>query len=134
MQKFVGMCFNWKVVVGLIGVGLGVVVLAPALIAPVLPLLLLAACPLSMMAMMWGMHAGKGEAESPTPHTTLPAPGESLTLADLTAQRTVLQAHQDQIARAIAILERNPAPAEEAPEITGSGRNLQGVTREQIVR
>lgn len=49
------MCLNWKVLVGLGLVGVGIWVVAPNLFLAALPILLLAACPLSMLAMMWGM-------------------------------------------------------------------------------
>ncbi len=49
-------CLNWKVVVGLGVVGLGVWLLAPRFLLSALPLLILAACPLSMLVMMVGMN------------------------------------------------------------------------------
>jgi len=45
-------CADWRVVVILVAVGAGVAVLAPNLIAAAIPLLLVAACPLSMLVMM----------------------------------------------------------------------------------
>lgn len=55
MTRLVQMCFNWKVLLGLAVVGLGIWVVAPNMVLTALPLLLLAACPLSMLGMMWGM-------------------------------------------------------------------------------
>lgn len=52
------MCLNWKVLAGLGAVGVGVYLVAPGLAAAALPLLLLAACPLSMLLMMKGMQGG----------------------------------------------------------------------------
>lgn len=49
------MCMNWKVLAGLAAVGAGIWVFAPNLIGAALPLLFLAACPLSMLFMMKGM-------------------------------------------------------------------------------
>jgi hypothetical protein len=49
------MCFNPKVVVGLVVVALGTWAVAPGLAAAALPILILAACPLSMLLMMRGM-------------------------------------------------------------------------------
>lgn len=46
------MCINWKVVGGLAAVGVGIFVVAPQYVTAALPLLLLAACPLSMIIMM----------------------------------------------------------------------------------
>lgn len=52
------MCFNRKVLAALAVAGLGVVVFAPDVLAAALPLLLLAACPLSMVLMMRAMSGG----------------------------------------------------------------------------
>ena len=54
-----GMCLNGRVLLALAAVGLVVVVAAPGLAARALPLLLLAVCPLSMVAMMWAMRGTK---------------------------------------------------------------------------
>ena len=56
-------CLNWKVLVGLGAVGLGIYLFAPGLVAAALPILLLAACPLSMIFMMKAMHGGQGESQ-----------------------------------------------------------------------
>lgn len=53
-----GICFNWKVAVSLGVAALGVVVVAPHLALAVLPILVLAACPLSCIFMMRGMGRG----------------------------------------------------------------------------
>lgn len=62
MKSALGMCFNWKVLAGLAVIGGVVVVVAPGQALAVLPLLLLAACPLSMvvMAVTMGGMAGRG--------------------------------------------------------------------------
>lgn len=58
------MCLNWKVLGGLAAVGIGIWIVAPGALANLLPLLLLAACPLSMMFMMRGMGGmGGGDAQ-----------------------------------------------------------------------
>ena len=62
MKSMLGMCFNWKVLAFLGIVGAAVLVIAPGAALAVLPLLLLTACPLSMVVMMLamrGMHGGK---------------------------------------------------------------------------
>ncbi len=51
-MKMLKMCLNPKVLVALAAVGVGVYVLAPGAFAAALPLLVLAACPLSMLLMM----------------------------------------------------------------------------------
>lgn len=50
-----GMCFNKRVLIGLGVVALAVFALAPNLLGAAAPLLLLAACPLSMVFMTRGM-------------------------------------------------------------------------------
>ena len=52
------MCFNWKVVTGIAVAGLAVFAFAPSLIGAALPVLLIAACPLSMVMMMRAMSGG----------------------------------------------------------------------------
>ena len=61
MKSIFGMCFNWKVLAGLAVVAGGLLVVAPGLVIGALPLLFLAACPLSMMLMMRAGH-GHGQA------------------------------------------------------------------------
>ncbi len=51
------MGMNWKIVGGAVTVALGVVLFAPGRFAAVAPLLIFAACPLSMLVMMRRMHA-----------------------------------------------------------------------------
>lgn len=53
---FLGMCLDWRVLIGLAVVGLAVWVIAPKFLLATIPLLILAACPLSMLFMMRGMH------------------------------------------------------------------------------
>ena len=54
------MCLNWKVLAGLAVVGVGIFLVAPGLALAALPLLLLAACPLSMLLMMKSMGGMQG--------------------------------------------------------------------------
>ena len=60
------MCLNWKVVAALAVVGLIVGIVAPQLLLGAIPLLILAACPLSMLFMMRGMQGG-GQSSSQSP-------------------------------------------------------------------
>lgn len=53
------MCLSWKVIGGLAAVGLGIWMVAPNLVAAAAPLLVFAACPLSMWLMMRGMSGGQ---------------------------------------------------------------------------
>ena len=52
------MCINKRVVAGLAAVALVVFAFAPQLLGAVAPILLMAACPLSMVLMMRGMSGG----------------------------------------------------------------------------
>lgn len=52
-------CFNWKVAAGLTAAGLAVFASAPNLIGAALPVLIIAACPLSMVVMMGAMSGGR---------------------------------------------------------------------------
>lgn len=56
------MCFNKKVIGSLLALGVAVFVLAPSVFSAALPLLLVAACPLSMMLMMKSMKGMEGTA------------------------------------------------------------------------
>lgn len=58
-KKMAGMCINWKVVGGLAAIGVAVWITAPQMVAAILPLLILAACPLSMVFMMRAMSGGQ---------------------------------------------------------------------------
>lgn len=65
MNKALKMCLNWKVLAGLAIAGLGVALFAPGLFGRILPLLLLGACPVSMLVMMATMR-------QPTSRTPVP--------------------------------------------------------------
>ena len=99
LLKMLFMCLNWKVVAGLAVVALAVVVVAPQYIWAALPLLIVAACPLSMLFMMRGMHGMS---------TKSPAPGipHDAQLPELQSRLTSLQADQEVITGQIAELER----------------------------
>ncbi len=118
-MKMGRMCFNWKVLAGLAVVGLGVWVVAPNLVGAALPLLILAACPLSMLFMARGMQGGQC---APQPGQTNQPAGVRLTrdeqLAELKAQLAIAQTRQQAIAREIAELEAaNAAAVREAEEV-----------------
>lgn len=55
MKSALGMCINWKVLLVLGAVAAGILAFAPGYAFAALPLLLLAACPLSMGLMMFVM-------------------------------------------------------------------------------
>ena len=54
-------CADWRVVAALVAVGAGVALFAPNLVSAAIPLLIVAACPLSMILMMrtMGDHQSK---------------------------------------------------------------------------
>jgi hypothetical protein len=60
-MKMLKMCLNRKVLAGLAAVGVGIYFVTPDLVLAALPILLLAACPLSMLLMMWAMRGGPSE-------------------------------------------------------------------------
>lgn len=58
------MCINKKVVGWLVVAALGVLIFAPRLAGAALPLLIVAACPLSMVLMMRAMNRGSATPDS----------------------------------------------------------------------
>jgi hypothetical protein len=96
-MKMLKMCLNWKVLASLAAVGVGVYLFAPGLLAEAVPILLLAACPLSMLLMMWGMQHVQGQGQQTTQE-----PDVSLTREERIAQ---LQAQQAALADRIGELE-----------------------------
>jgi len=102
MNRMLGMCMNWKVLVGLGVVGLGVWAVAPNLIGAAVPLLLLAACPLSMILMMRGM-GGMGGGQSVTQPAQTGQPTGNIGTAE--EQLAELKARHEAIAAELAQLE-----------------------------
>ncbi|MBW3591916.1 MAG: DUF2933 domain-containing protein [Actinobacteria bacterium] len=92
-----GMCLNWKVLAGLVALGLGIWAIAPNLIVAAAPLLLFAACPLSMWLMMRAMSGGQHKTATEPPGATAAAEEATETarprdLAALKAQHARLTA------------------------------------------
>lgn len=111
--KMLFLCLNWKVVAGLAVVALAVLVLVPQYLWVALPLLLVAACPLSMLFMMRGMHGEGSGTTSQLAQVGQPSPLElthNEQVAELKARLSGVQAEQDAIARQIAELE-TPKPS-----------------------
>lgn len=84
------MCLNPKVLIGLAAVALGVLAFAPQALGAALPALVLLACPLSMVAMMWGMNRRGHSTEDSSS-----APAES-TATDTDLELARLRAELDQ--------------------------------------
>jgi hypothetical protein len=104
-MKMLKMCLNWKVLASLAAVGVGVYLFAPGLLVEVVPILLLAVCPLSMLLMMWAMQHAQGQ-EQQTPQE----PDVGLTREERIAR---LRAQQAALADQLGALEREEArPAE----------------------
>ena len=104
-----GMCLNWKVIAGLAVLGVGVWLWAPDLAAAALPLLLVAACPLSMLLMMRGMQHGQCSSQSAT--ATQPA----LAARTRSGQLAELRAQHQAVGRRIAALEAENPPVTALP-------------------
>ena len=93
----------WKVV-GLLGaVAIGSWIFAPNVVSSALPILFLAACPLSMFFMMRAMQDGHGAG-----HTHEASAGGQRA-DELRARLTRLEAEQDSLAKEIAALESDDA-------------------------
>ncbi|MBA2713292.1 MAG: DUF2933 domain-containing protein [Rubrobacteraceae bacterium] len=108
-MKMLKMCLNPKVLAGLVVAGVAIYLVAPGLVAAALPILLLAACPLSMLLMMWGMQHTQGQGKQMTPEPDL-----GLTREEQIARLRVQQAA---LADQIGGLEREEAhPAENGRE------------------
>jgi hypothetical protein len=118
--NLLGMCLNWKVLTGLAVVALLVLIVAPQFFWAALPILLVAACPLSMLFMMRGMSGSEnatGSRPAQIQRDQLPA---GLTrdedLAQLQSRMSSLQAEQEAIARQIAGMESPEAPVSSGAE------------------
>ena len=90
MKALLKMCLNWKVLGGLAVAGLGIVLFAPGLFGRALPILLLAACPISMLVMMATMK-----------RPTTPAPASD-DIDALQAQLAQLTDQQEQVKQQLA--------------------------------
>jgi hypothetical protein len=112
-MKMLKMCLNWKVLAGLAATGVGVYLVAPDLVLAALPILLLAACPLSMLLMMWGMQHAQGQGQQ-TPQE----PDVGQTREERIAW---LRSEQAALADQLGTLEREEAHSAENAE-NGRGR------------
>jgi len=126
------MCLNWKVVAGLAVVGVIVWAVAPQFLLGAIPLLIVAACPLSMLFMMRGMQNG-GEKIASLSEQMRPLPTFEPTreeqLFELQSRLTGIQAQQEVITRQIAELE-----GPEAPVVSEAESVAQAATRRSAPR
>ena len=122
MLSMLFMCLNWKVVAGLAVVALIVGVIAPGLLLGAIPLLILAACPLSMLFMMRGMR-GNPPVSQPrqvsSPETAGMAPGKHIAAlrARLSSTQAQLEILEREAAERESTGERSPTEDEEVPSI-----------------
>lgn len=114
MGNMLRMCLNWKVLAGLGLVAVGVGVYSPGLLGAALPILLLAACPLSMLWMMRAMNHRDGAANC------TPTPGISDDPAELRTRMNLLAAEQEEISERLARLRTSPVPSDDTQEMTAS--------------
>lgn len=101
------MCLNWKVLAGLAAVAAGIYVLAPQAFAAAVPLLVLAACPISMIFMMKMMSGGTGQRDA----TEVARPGgndagDPADADELDAELQRLHARQTAVADQLEALRR----------------------------
>ncbi|MBI2940240.1 MAG: DUF2933 domain-containing protein [Chloroflexi bacterium] len=131
MDRVGKMCLNWKVIAGLAAVGVVAWVAAPSLVVATLPLLLLAACPISMLLMMRAMQGmPSGQCTSRPEQISRPS-GVGLTrdeqIVALKGQLASVQVQQEAIAREIARLESlSPPNAHETEVAALAGERAQG--------
>ena len=111
-----GMCLNKRVLIGLGVVALAVLTVSPRLLGAAGPLLLFAACPLSMVFMMRGMrgrgHAGEAGsqvAETSTPPVQAGVPVVSTTGRDHDAELRELQEEVTRLKAEVSL--RSPSPS-----------------------
>lgn len=122
-MRFFGFCLNWKVIAGLALVALGVWALAPNLIGVALPVLIVLACPLSMLFMMRSMNGMNGTRSADGIRDAQRAldsdyqilgleapPTYEDSMAELRVEIARIQAAQDAIARAMVELEASKTP------------------------
>ncbi len=115
-------CLNWKVIVGLAVVGLGVWIAAPTLVGAAIPLLLTAICPLSMLAMVVGMGRGRGMGQP----TRAQAPGV------VTPDLPTLQARRVALVRDIAHLEGGASPVLRKAVAVAEAAEMHGATSPRV--
>ena len=102
------MCFNKKVIAGLGVAAAALLLLKPSLFGAALPLLLLLACPLSMVLMMRGMSGDRGQCktgdQSTAKETDEARPGAAVSASteDHSAEIVRLRAELDQLQAAQA--------------------------------
>ena len=115
LKKLYGLiecCLNWRVIVGLAVVGVGLFVFAPKSVASSLPVLVALVCPISMLVMLFSMgrmkmQASNNEASEPASVSLDLDRKQLLLLLEERLER--VQVQRREIANQLAVLERPPA-------------------------
>ena len=130
--KMLFMCLNWKVVAGLAVVGVLVWFLAPQFVLGAIPLLILAACPLSMLFMMRGMQGGGDKTASLSVRTSESHAFELTRdeqLAEMRSRLSGLQEEQAYLARQVAEMESPEAPVVSEAESVAQAATKRSTSR-----
>ncbi len=109
-------CYDWRVLTALAALGIGIYVVAPGLVAAALPLLVLAACPLSMLLMMKAM--GGQQATS----SSAPEPASVDRVAALREELDTLGRRQEQLAEELRAIAAAPGDDPDVPDATATAR------------
>jgi hypothetical protein len=109
------MCLNWKVLAGLAVVGVIIWLVAPRLVLAALPVLLVLACPLSMLFMMGGMRRSQSASRStPTGQPQFYGLTHEEQIARLQAELASKEAQLESLARESAGRGSSDVPVEPA--------------------
>lgn len=95
-------CYDWRVLTALAALGIGIYFVVPGLVAAALPLLVLAACPLSMLLMMKAMGGPQA------PSSSAPGAGGVDRVAVLRRELATLGQRQEQLAEELRAIEAAP--------------------------
>lgn len=111
------MCYDWRVLTALAVLGVGIFLVAPGIAVAALPLLILAACPLSMIIMMKSM--GGHQASATEAAVEPPTGAGSDRVAALRGELAELGRRQERLAAELAAVDaaesrQGAAPAEVA--------------------
>lgn len=117
-MKLLRACYDPRVIVALVAVGVGIFLLAPGAVAVAAPFLFLAVCPLSMLVMMrtmGGMQASDPAAAGTSAPSATPADRAAELRLQLGAARREQQRLADELAQLQTEAELVPDAASSAP-------------------
>jgi len=112
-------CYDWRVLTALAALGVSIYFVAPGLVAAAVPLLLLAACPLSMLIMM------KAVGGQQSPSGTPPEPVAGDRVVALREELVELGRRQEQLSAELRAIKAAPQQDPEAgdPPVTAPAPN-----------